>query len=344
MNKYPTSALLFSMVLLVVPPASHAGEIDGIVEPLASPVSLSVNGSKPVATYVVTLTNTSANNTINNARLVATTTVEGGAIDAKAIYKSVSGGTATCSANSDGTRVDCSVGALTVGQSRQFTLNFFSPTSGASVVLSWDAVFDFGTPPGGSNGDSGYASISLQQIDPTKVTSAVPPNEIVEVFTGNLALPSNTDQFTVAITVPPVNVATTASVTEKDVSANTNCRSLRNFSACFESKISIPTVDLTGNDSYLTFFLQIDESNIRKGTKIDKVLVQYDADDDDTNGLTLAIVQYCSRNGAGMPMPNGDGTPCIAQANDYTRRPSPEGWYGFQWKFISFKNGRFSLY
>ena len=53
--------------------ASQAGEIDGDVHPLASPVSLSVPGSQPVAAYTVTLTNT-ASSPISNGRLVATTT------------------------------------------------------------------------------------------------------------------------------------------------------------------------------------------------------------------------------------------------------------------------------
>lgn len=317
--------------------ASQAGQIDGDVGFLASPVSLSVSGSQPVAAYTVKLTNTGNSNTISNGRLVATTTVVGGLSGAKAAFKSASG--ATCSTSAEGTRVDCSVGSLAVNQSKEFTLTFFSPSSGTRIDLAWDAVFDSGAPPGGANGDSGIESIELAAIDPAKVTSAVPPNETVSVFTGNLALPSGSDQFTVAITVPPVNAPTTASVVETEVSGNTNCTSLRNFVRCYQSSISIPGVvfSATGSD-YLTFVLRVDKSNIRKGTKIDKVLIQYQ---DEVN--VIPSVQNCLRDGSGNAIPNSDLTPCIANADDYTRK-SPLGWLGFQWTIISLKNGVFNLF
>ena len=297
-------------------------------------------GSQPVASYTVTLTNT-ASTPISNGRLVATTTVEGGLSGAKAAFKSVSG--ATCSTNADGTRVDCSVSSLAVGQSKVFTLSFFSPSSGTSINLVWDAVFSFGAPPGGSNGDSGTTSIELAAIDPTKVTSAVPPNETVSVFTGNLALPSGSDPFTVAITVPPVNTPTTASVVESDVSGNTNCKSLRNFVKCYQSSITIRDVVLADSSAHLTFIVSVDKSNIRKGTKIDKVLIQY-ADNSVVPPVFVPTVQFCLKDGSGNPLPNPDKTPCIANADDFTRKPSPLGWFGFQWTFISLGNGDFNLF
>ena len=316
----------------------HAGEIDADVGYLASPVSLSVPGSQPVATYTVKLTNTSASNTINNGRLVATTSVSGGAAGAKATFKSASG--ATCTVDMDGTRVDCSVGSLAVNQSKEFTLTFYSPASGTSIALAWDAVFDNGTPPGGSNGDSGTTTIELAAIDPSKVTSAVPPNESVSVFTGNLALPSSADQFTVAVSIPSANATkTTATVQETDITDDLNCSSLRNFVRCFQSDISIPGVFLSGTGTdYLTFQLRVDKSDIRNGTKIDKVIIQY------TDGsLVVPIVQYCSKDGGGNAIPNGDGTPCIARADDYTRK-SPLGWKGFQWTIINIKNGGYKVF
>jgi hypothetical protein len=315
---------------------SHAGEIDAEVGYLASPVSLSVSGSQPVATYTVTLTNTSASNTINNGRLVATTTVVGGLSDAKAVFKSASG--ATCAVSLEGTRVDCSVDSLAIGQFKEFTLTFFSPSSGTSIDLAWDAVFDLGTPPGGSNGDAGTTTIALEAIDPTKVTSAVPPNETVSVFTGNFALPGTFDQFTVAITIPPVAVSTTATVLESDISTNINCTSLRNFKKCYQSSISIPSVDLENTGSYLSFVLSIDKSNIRNGSKIDKVLIQYS-----DGAIFVPTVQYCLKDGDNNPIPNPDKTPCIAKADDYTRK-SPLGWFGFRWTIISLKNGVFEVF
>jgi hypothetical protein len=333
-----SAAILFVATVSVLGAAPvHAGEIDAEVGYLASPVSLSVPGSQPVATYTVKLTNSSASNAINNGRLVATTSVVGGATGASATFKSASG--ATCTVDMGGTRVDCSVGSLALTQSKEFTLTFYSPSSGTSIALAWDAVFDNGTPPGGSNGDSGTTSIALAAIDPTSVTSAVPPNETVSVFTGVLALPSASDQFTVAITVPPVAASTTASVVESEITNDINCSSLRNFVRCFQSDISIPGVVLSGTGTdYLTFQLRVDKSDIRNGAKIDKVVIQY------TDGsLVVPIVQNCSKDGGGNAMPNGDGTPCIARADDYSRK-SPLGWKGFQWTLISIRNGGYRVF
>jgi hypothetical protein len=335
-SPYSAAIIFVAAVSILGAAPVHAGEIDADVDYLASPVSLSVPGSQPVATYTVTLINRSASNAINNGRLVATTSVVGGATGAKATFKSASG--ATCTVNMDGTRVDCSVGSLALTQSKEFTLTFYSPASGTSIALAWDAVFDNGTPPGGSNGDSDTTSIDLAAIDPTSVTSAIPPNETVSVFTGNLALPSSLDQFTVAITVPPVTTPTTASVTESDITSNTNCGSLRNFVRCFQSDITIPGVVLTGNATdYLTFQLRVDKSDIRKGAKIDKVFITYTDD-----SQTVPIVQYCLKDGSGNPIVNLN-EPCIARADDYTRK-SPLGWKGFQWTIITVKNGSYKVF
>ena len=322
--------------------ASQAAQIDGEVKPLVSPVSLSISGSQPVASYTVTLKNTGSSNTINNGRLVAVTSVVSGVSGAKAVFKSVSGGGATCSTSLQGTRVDCSVGSLTVNQPKVFTLTFFSPSSGTQIDLVWDAVFDSGSPPGGSNGDNGTTSILLAAIDAASVTSAVPPNETVSVFTGNLALPSGSDPFTVAVTVPPVSAPTTASVLETEVSGNKNCKSLRNFVKCYRSTITIPEVALASSGSYLTFDLRVDKSNIRKGARIDKVLIQYD--DNNSPPILVPTVQFCSKDGSGNPLPNSDGIPCIAKADDYTLTSSPAGWFGFQYRIISLKNGSFNLF
>jgi hypothetical protein len=326
-----SAAILFVATVSVLGAAPvHAGEIDAEVGYLASP------GSQPVATYTVKLTNSSASNAINNGRLVATTSVVGGATGASATFKSASG--ATCTVDMGGTRVDCSVGSLALTQSKEFTLTFYSPSSGTSIALAWDAVFDNGTPPGGSNGDSGTTSIALAAIDPTSVTSAVPPNETVSVFTGVLALPSASDQFTVAITVPPVAASTTASVVESDITNDINCSSLRNFVRCFQSDISIPGVVLSGTGTdYLTFQLRVDKSDIRNGAKIDKVVITYTDD-----SQSVPIVQYCLKDGNGNPIVNVT-QPCIARADDYTRK-SPLGWKGFQWTIITIKNGKLGIF
>jgi hypothetical protein len=332
---------------------THAGEIDGDVGFLASPVSLSVSGSQPVATYTVKLTNTSASNTINNGRLVATTTVVGGLSGAKAAFKSAGG--ASCSTSLEGTRVDCSVGSLAVGEAKQFTLTFFSPSSGSSINLAWDAVFDSGTPPGGSNGDFGTTSIALEAIKPDIVTSAVPANQLdaINVFTGNLAVPSASDPFAVSVAVPPINTSTTATVIEsfETTTAEPTCKAQGNFRTCYRSRISVPLADYTNdpNGNFLTFVLRVDKSNLRGGAKIDKVVIRYEVPDQ--YGMPVVIeanVNFCSRvpdgNGGTKAQPDADGTPCIDKAEDFSRRRASQGWFGFQWTLISLKNGDFNLF
>jgi hypothetical protein len=328
---------------------THAGEIDGEVGFLASPVSLSVSGSQPVATYTVKLTNTSASNTINNGRLVATTTVVGGLSGAKAVFKSASS-SGSCSTSLEGTRVDCSVGSLVLGQSKEFTLTFFSPSSGSRIDLVWNAVFDSGTPPGGSNGDSGTTSIVLEAIKPDIVTSAVPANQLdtINVFTGNLAVPSASDPFAVSVAVPPVSTSTTATVIEsfEITTAEPTCKAQGNFRTCYRSSISVPGADYAGDPrgSFLTFVLRVDKSNLRGGAKIDRVVIRYEVD-----GVVIeSNVNFCNRvsdgNGGTKAEPDPNGTPCIDKAEDFSRRRASQGWFGFQWTLISLKNGDFNLF
>jgi hypothetical protein len=323
---------------------AHAGEIDGDVGYLTSPVSLSVSGSQPVATYTVKLTNTSASNTINNGRLVATTTVVGGLSGAKAVFKSAGG--ANCTTSLEATRVDCSVGSLAVGQGKEFTLTFFSPSSGSRIDLAWDAVFDSGTPPGGSNGDSGTTSIVLEAIKPDIVTSAVPANEpdTINVFTGNLAVPSASDPFAVSVAVPPISTSTTATVIEsfEITTAEPTCKAQGNFRKCYRSGISVPGANYTGDPSgnYLTFVLRVDKSNLRGGAKIDRVVIRYEVD-----GVVVeSNVNFCDRTAQGQAIPDANGTPCIDKAEDFSRRKASQGWYGFQWILISLKNGDFNIF
>lgn len=341
MNKCPRTPLLFCAALLAAT-AAQAGEIEGTVDFLASPVSLSITGSQPVATYTVTLTNKSASNTIGNARFVATTTVVGGAAGAQAVFKSASG--ATCSVSPEGTRVDCSVSTLAVNESKSFTLTFYSPTSGTSIDLAWDAVFDLGTPPGGSNGNFGTKSIALEAIKSDEVKSAVPASDdTLTVFTGNLAVPSDADQFAVQVTVPPVAFNTTAKVIETSdiTTADTTCKAQGNFRNCYRSDISVTDVVYTvDSGKFLTFVLRVDKSNLRGGAKIDRVVIRYSVNSE----VVESQVNFCLRTHDDRAIPDADGTPCIDSANDYRSRKSSQGWYGFEWTLISLKNGSFDLF
>jgi hypothetical protein len=250
--------------------------------------------------------------------------------------------------NPEQTRVDCSVGPLALGQAKSFTLTYYSPTSGTSIDLAWDAVFDSGTPPGGSNGDNGSSNIALEAIKLDEVKSAVPASstDMITVFTGNFAVPSSTDQFATSVSVPPVAFNTTASVLESSViyTADPTCKAQGNFRNCYQSKVNVNGVAYEyspGTSNYLTFVLRVDRSNLRGGAKLDSVIIRYTADDEST---IESNVNFCDRDASGNPLPDADGTPCIAQASDFTRRNAAQGWFGFQWILISLKNGRISVY
>jgi hypothetical protein len=338
-------AALIGVCAMFAAAGALAGELNAVVTPLAPSVSWSVGDSNPVASYTVTLTNTGSSNSIDNGRFVATTSVLGSQAGAQAVFKSVIGA-ATCGVSQGGTRVDCSVdGSLAPGASSSFTLNYYSPTSGTSILLAWNAVFDSGTPPGGSNGDNGETAIGLTEIQNNEVASAVPAKEDVAIYTGYLALPSSSDPFTTAIMVPKANSrSSTATVTESDISGELNCTNLRNFKRCFSSKIDIPNVVLPWSPTdYLAFTLSIDKSNFRGGAKIGKTLILYT---DPVNGISNETVQFCQSGTDGKPVPDTEcKMPCIAKANDYSSKKSPlGGWYGFQWEILACKNGFFDIF
>lgn len=333
-----TTKLLCSAALLLASAGQAvAGEITATVNKLSEPVSLSVSGSQPVATYVVSLQNTGGTNDINSGRFVATTQVIGGS-GAIAAYKSSNG--ANCTVTNAGTRVDCTVGALAANETKTFTLTYFAPAAGTSIDLVWQSVFNNGSPPGGGNGNVGTTSITLAPIDNAKVASAVPANEDVAVFTGDRALPSNSDQFTTAINVPVANPNnSTATVTEFDVSTDTTCTSQRNFRKCFASDISIPGVDLQPQGAVLAFTLRIDRSNIRNSSRIDQVIIRYS-----DQSVVVTNVQFCARDGSNNPIPNADKTPCIDTRQEFTRKSPLQSWTGYQWRLIGYKNGRYDLF
>ncbi len=360
-SKSSKSAVTAAFAALVLATSAHAGELDGTVEAVQPSVSLSIGGSEPAASYNVTLTNVSTSGAMNVARLVGTTSVVGGAVGAKAVFKSATNDFCTVT-NAERTSIDCNVGALALGASKTFTVTFTAPTSGTNISFAWTAVFDNGTSPGNSNGDAGTAPMGLDPIDPAKVTSVVPADVAVTFFTGGgvatgplcLSLPCAGDNWVTRIKVPSSSLATTG-IVEEFLNA-TFCAQAGNLLTCNTSDLSIPGATfgvpgarplrdpLTGASQFLEITLLRDASTIARGAKIDSAVVYYRKLDTDT----FQPVADCADTTNGvLPQP---GRPCEdrAQRKAYPSKsrpkdpPVPAGFEG-DWQFVIYAhdNGKY---
>lgn len=309
-----------------------AGEISATVEPVQANVSLSTGAFETLASYRVTLTNSSQSSALSTPRFVGTTSVASGNVGAKASFKTVAG--ATCSTANEGTSIDCVIGSLLAGAtSDPFTVTFTVPTSGSGITLAWQAVFNSGAPPGNSNGEVGSTAIVLDPIDDNKVASDVPAGFSLTLFTGSAnAVPNVSDKAATKVAVPVSAVATTALI--KEVTFTTGCS---NFHTCYESQVSIPGFTGTYPTSYLTIILRQDSSNIKNGTRIESVLIEY------VDGvLPPTFIGDCA---GAPPVPRTDSVPCIAKRVYYKNKRvtnwTPELNGDFEWEILNLKNGSF---
>jgi len=147
------------------------------------------------------------------------------------------------------------------------------------------------------------------------------------------------DKFTTFVAIPPGSVFTTADIVENDL---TNCNG---FKTCKEVVLTIPATSENCPvayspskcfEPYLTIVLRQDASNIKPGTKIESVLIDY-VDDDN---VRHPYIGDCETG----PQPRTDGIPCIA-ARKYYKNDKVPGWIpaldgDFEWTIINLKNGR----
>lgn len=331
------SALFAGFLAFASAGTALAGQLDATVIGTAPSVSLSVGGSEPVASFSVTLKNTSATSAMNIARLVGTTSVADGE---PAVYKSVDG--AICTTSNGGTTVDCNVGGLLPNQEKTFRVSFKSPTSGSQIVFSWDAVFDNGAPPGGSNGDAGTASMDLAQPDNNQVVSDIPPNQPVTFFTGIGTVATPGDPWVTILKAPSTSVGAVATVVEEVLLSQCSPDLLD----CRTTTMTIPTTFGTPGGRPLSQFLEVtilrDASTIAKGAKIDTARLYY-KHDVNSPGLGDEIVA-CT---ADLTLPKA-GVPCEdrSQRIAFPKKGTPKAPVaaGFEsdWKFIIYMhdNGR----
>jgi hypothetical protein len=325
-----------------------AGELAALVhEPVFAPVSVSVGTSVTRASYKFQLKNTSTSSSLNTVRLVGTTSVTGGNSGAKATFEKSS--QYVCTPNADRTSIDCAIGALAAGiSSIEFTVTFFVPTSGTNIAFAWTAVFDNGTPPGNSNGDSGTENIGLF-YSTSLASTDVPAGSALTFFTGS-GVATQDDQWVTIVKIPKTLQATTATV-EEGVSLSTcaadliDCRTstLTVLASTFGEPGQRPLVDpTTGNSPFLQITLLRDASTIAKGAKIDSAILYY-KHDPNAPGLGEAIQSCADTTLPKLHTPCEDRAQRVAYPSKSRPKdsPVPAGFAG-DWKFVIYlyDNGR----
>jgi hypothetical protein len=128
----------------------------------------------------------------------------------------------------------------------------------------------------------------------------------------------------------------------------TTCSAQRNFVQCYGTNVDVPDVVFLPSDpNFLTFDIVVAGSNVRKGAKIDRVVIRYSAPAEYGVGPVGPLdVQLCARVG-NVPVPNDNYEPCIA-SRAVIKRGTP-GWTpqtdgSFRWTILNKKNGRFDLF
>lgn len=337
--KSPSIAALAAMFVAT---PTFAGELDAEVVSVLPSVSWSLGDSQPAASYSVTLTNVSNSGALNVARLVGTTSVVG-ASGVKAVFRG-SDGAACTTTNVDTTSIDCDAGRLTVGQSKTFTVTFTAPTAGTNIAFAWTAVFDNGTSPGNSNGDSGTSDILLDPISNSKVVSDVPANLAVTFFTGS-GVATSSDNWVTKVKAPSTSLASTGTI-EEVVSPVTCAPDLL---TCSTTQLTIPssTFGVAGGrplSQFLEVTLLRDSSTIAKGAKIDSAVIYYKKLETDPFQPVLA----CTDTTYGA-LPK-EGVPCEdrTQRYAYPRKSSPKtpvpAGFEADWKFVMYAvdNGKYN--
>lgn len=349
-----TLAVVASCGLFAGGPAwAGAGELVTVVTPLSPAVTYSVPGTtaRPaLATYIgyrVTVANVGGN-TINDVRFVGATSVT----EAReaAVFSSVEG--AACSVGADGVSIDCALGQLKAGKrAPEFALFFAAPAKSPQSTLpdgnaldcvATDCVRFTGTTfyaegtggvdtsvPQNSTVTWAASPVTLGTFTPSLVRTALQKSGGT-VFTGSGVGATPGDPFTTSVVVPAGATYTTAVVLETPDSVNCT----NNFTACFRSDVTIP-----GTFSpYLSIVLRQDASTIRKGTKIESVLIQY------TGAGGTVFVGDC----ASPTTPRSDGLPCVAKRTHYRNNKTP-GWTAeldgdFEWTLINRNNGSYKVF
>jgi hypothetical protein len=325
--------------------ASATRQVDAAVTSLGERVSYSSTASEPYRIgYQVAITNT-GNSNVNNVRFEGTLNIPDGLL---ATFEVSDGASCTGTPVGASTFVTCTLGTFPSRTSRTFALYFRSPVNTADSI---ERVATFATATYYAEGtnDTGSSNDTVIRNDDTVTLGTNLPNEVRSALlpAGGTFATQTGDAFNTRVTVPPQTRYSSVAIVES-ISTEVTCTTQRNFVQCFATNVDVPeVVFLPADPNFLTFDLVVAGSNIRKGAKIDRVLIRYEAPTE--YGLPAVgplPVQLCARV-AGQPVPNNDYTPCIA-ARTVVKRGSP-GWTpqtdgSFRWTIINKKNGRFDLF
>lgn len=359
--KKMTSFLAVACVAVVSATSAFAGAgtITTTVTPLQANVTYAQASLVTYIGYQVTVAN-AGGNTINNIRFTGSTAMTDGA--EKATYFSAEGASCRTTNNpgtsiDDGTSIECTIGQLAAGQTfPKFAVFFKAPAkvvNGVADDVEPDLVKDHAgfagktyyaegtggptSPPDNSIASWASATVLLGTFNPESVKSAVPKRDAQEyvVFTGDQAISKDADRYTTLVRIPAISAYTTAEINET-VHDALNCGS---FFLCSESKLTIPLpAGEAAFQPYLTIVLRQDKENIRPGTKIGGVRLQYI----DEQGGAHEIGQCASGDAVAGPL----AIPCISVVKPpkYYKNRSVDGWTpqldgDFEWTLIAPHNG-----
>jgi hypothetical protein len=355
---------IFGAVLAGVAASVQAGDLSTSVSG-STPVSLSINDSKPAATYTVTVTNVHRSASMKTVwfRATANVTDTAGVIvqGAVAPYKTASvpctsgvGGLAnsvTC------TVVDAADARLRPDESRTFTVTFTAPTSGEMLALAWESGFNMDDGSGGNSngaGDKGTNTETvLKAIDKNNVVSDIPVGtDVVTMFTGQ-GVATDEDTWVTRVDVPGSAVATRATILElvESGSVGGTCAQASNLLNCSATTLTIPGATFSG--PFLEITLLRDASTLAKGAKIASAKVVYRKEPDASGSCgALSCSSYpmdllsCSNKSTYGDLPQ-PGIPCIKEQQEFAKKSTgkvfvPPGYEG-DWRFLiwAVDNGRF---
>lgn len=306
------------------------------------PVPAVVTYSRPTATpplvtraaYEVTITNRS-NNTLNEVRFEAATTVQGAA-QAAPFIEAI--GFACAASSATATR--CSIGTLRgKGDRRSFVLLFAAPTAGSAVVLNWVANYSEGRKdsPGASHGDTqtGAATTPLGTPIVTEVRSYIPTTG-GSVYTGQTGVATFADPFTTTVQVP-----SWAKAEVLEAQSAQSCSAA--YTLCATSTLTIP-----GSFAYLTIILRRDASTIVSGANIANAVLRYEPGSNDASGNFVPSgppVDIISCDLLPDRLPNAANKRCLDYRRRYDLTNSPTIDWKFDWEFglRALENGRISF-
>jgi hypothetical protein len=351
MMGYSKTSWVVLLALLAGAPAafSQQRQIDTQIRSLGDAVTYSTSTETYVVGYEVTLSNLGSN-TVNNVRFVATTSVP----DLVVGYKGTSGITCDPVSIADRTNttttVTCQLGTAPAGFSKTFSIFFYSPVStditsrivtlDATTVYAEGATDNPNNPPANDTSYKTVSTVVLGTSSPAVVKSALTPD-------GGTFFTAPVDQFQSKVIVPAQQKSSSVKLEETPAADLTTCNSQKNFNTCYRSLIEVPAVVFApGSGNFLTFVLRVDTANIRKGSKIGRVVIRYSAPGIPELGIPavdLTNLQFCAKDTNNNSVPNSNYEPCIAQANDFTRKGSL-GFFGYEWFILNLKNGSFDIF